>query len=106
MDKKLFEQRVLALWPAATIHKIVSINTDNHIAVVQLNENRPFFVGLRYGHPVPIMTATVRETHQYFNEIANELNGLMALMHVLMIPHEPARDWTAINKLLGINPTD
>lgn len=105
MDRKLFEQRVMGLWPGATIHKIASVSQENHICVVQIGEGRPFVVGLRYGHPVPIELRTVHEARQRFNEIVNELDGVMAAMSALLAPHEP-RDWSAFNKLLGINSTD
>lgn len=105
MDRNIFEHRVKAMWPKATIHRVASISRESHIAVVQISEDKPFFVGLRYGLPVPLELHTVHEARQYYREIVNELDGVMAVMSVLLAPHE-SRDWTAFNKLLGITPTD
>lgn len=105
MDKELFEHRVKALWPRVIIHKTISTNPEAHLALVSIGEHgRPFFVGLKHGMPSPVDTRTVHATRQHYKEIVHRLDGIMELMRVLT-PSEP-RDWTAFNKLVGIDQKD
>lgn len=103
MDKELFEHRVRVLWPRAIIHKTISTNPEAHLALVSIGaDGKPFFVGLKHGMPTPIDMRTVHATRQYYTTLVYQLDGIMDLMSVLLVPHEP-RDWTAFNKLVGID---
>lgn len=102
MEKELFEHRVQALWPKATIHVIVSLNSENHFAVAQLGADKPFFVGLKHGHPVPVSVSTILATQERLTAVLDNIQGALDLSHAL----DPTpKDYTAFNKLLGI-PTD
>lgn len=110
MEKDLFEHRVKALWPKAKIRRTVSLNSENHLAIVTIGENgKPFFVGLKHGMPSPFDARTVQAAIQHYKDALFMLEGMMDFMTVLMAPHEK-RDWTAFNALVGIdtkdNPTD
>lgn len=106
MEKELFEHRVKALYPKAIIRRTVSINTENHIALVTIGiDGKPFFVGLKHGMPSPVDARTVNAVLDHYKEVVYAIEGAMDVMKVLMVPHE-RRDWSAFNALVGIDPKD
>ena len=105
MEKELFEHRVKALYPKAKIHRTVSLNAENHLALVTINDGKPFFVGLKHGMPSPFDVRTVRAAIQHYKDSLDMLEGMMDYRTVLMVPHEQ-RDWTAFNALVGIEPKE
>lgn len=107
MEKELFENRVKALYPKAKIHRTVSLNAENHLAIVSIGsyDGKPFFVGLKHGMPSPFDTRTVQAAIQHHKDILFKLEGMMDMMTALSVPHEK-RDWTAFNALVGIEPKD
>jgi len=100
-----FIKHIKRRFPELKILKVADLLLGNFVAIVQEGDGKPFIIGKRHGHLVPVKIGVLEQAKEHHTIALNDVLDALDILHAYVF-NDPEKWKTLLNTLGGDTPTD